>query len=413
MPAPDPILVAFDGSPSARTAASWAVAEAASSGRPLRLAHVMRWPLPEVDGLDLPASVRDPGRARQAARDLVHAAVARCKQIAPEIDIRGEALTGATIELLAELAAEASILVLGASGQTTSPQVLLGSSASELARRVTTPVAVIRDIVGDSPGQAVVIGVDGSIAGARATHAGFHLAARRRLRVVAVHTWSDLPIEALGISADVTEARAREDGAALLATQLAEIRRLYPQVQVDEVVAVDRPTRALLHHAAGAALLVVGRHGRARSADMPLGSVNADRLRPRPPSTRTGRLPELDNLKAVLVAWIIVGHALLGYVAFGGWEYSEVREVTFSPTTELVLSGLFGPSALVVTAPCSSSPGCSCPARWPCTASAGSSPSAWPGSVGRTWRSPCCCGPCCSGRPIGLPGATCRTGGSP
>ena len=76
--------------------------------------------------------------------------------------------------------------------------------------------------------------------------------------------------------------------------------------------------------------------------------MNADRLRPRPPPIRTGRLPELDNLKAALVAWIIVGHALPGYVAFGGWEYAEVREVTFSPTTELVLSGLFGPSALVV-----------------------------------------------------------------
>ena len=268
-----PILVAYDGSRSASTAASWAVAEAASSGRPLRLAHVMRWPLPEVDGLDLPASVHDPGRARQVARDLVRAAVAWCRQMAPEIDIRGEALTGGAIELLAELSAEASMLVLGASGQTASPQVLLGSSASELTRRVTAPVAVIRDIADDSPAQAVVIGVDGSTAGARAVQAGFDVAARRRLRVVAVHAWSDLPLEALGIRADVDSVPGREDGAALLATQLAEIRGLYPQVQVDEVVAVDRPTRALLDRAAGAALLVVGRHGRARTADTPLGSV--------------------------------------------------------------------------------------------------------------------------------------------
>ena len=76
--------------------------------------------------------------------------------------------------------------------------------------------------------------------------------------------------------------------------------------------------------------------------------MNADRLRLWQAPIRPGRLPELDNLKAVLVAWIIFGHALLGYAAFGGWEYAEVREVTFSPTTELVLSGLFGPSALVV-----------------------------------------------------------------
>jgi hypothetical protein len=28
-----------------------------------------------------------------------------------------------------------------------------------------------------------------------------------------------------------------------------------------------------------------------------------------------------DNLKAVLVAWIIAGHAMLGYAAIGGWPY--------------------------------------------------------------------------------------------
>jgi hypothetical protein len=64
--------------------------------------------------------------------------------------------------------------------------------------------------------------------------------------------------------------------------------------------------------------------------------------------TGPGRLPELDVLKTVLVAWIIFGHALLGYVAYGGWEYAEVHEVTFGPTLELVLSAVFAPSALVV-----------------------------------------------------------------
>jgi nucleotide-binding universal stress UspA family protein len=272
-----PILVAYDGSRSACTALSWAVAEAASSGRALTLAHVMRWPLPEVDGLHLPASAHNAGRARQAARDLVSAAVASCRQTAPGMDIRAEALTGGAIELLTELSAKASLLVLGACGQTASPQVLLGSTASELTRRVTVPVAVIRGIADDIPdaplAAAVVIGVDGSTASARAARAGFDLAARQNLRVLAVHAWSDLPLEALGIHAGADSAQGREDGAALLATQLAEGRRLYPQVPVEEIVALDRPTRALLDHAAGAALLVVGRHGRAGTTDTPLGSV--------------------------------------------------------------------------------------------------------------------------------------------
>jgi hypothetical protein len=61
-----------------------------------------------------------------------------------------------------------------------------------------------------------------------------------------------------------------------------------------------------------------------------------------------GRLIAVDNLKALLVAWIIGFHALLGYTAFGGWPYDEVNEVTMSPTTELLLSLVIGPTSLVV-----------------------------------------------------------------
>jgi nucleotide-binding universal stress UspA family protein len=267
-----PILVAYDGSLSARTAVYWAAAEAASSRRPLLLAYVLRWPLLELDRLCLPASVRDAGRVRQSANNLVDAAVKWCRQLAPEIDVRGEVLTGGEIDLLSKLGAEASMLVLGASGQAAGPQVLLGSSAAELARRVTVPVAVVRDVPGDG-GASVVIGVDGSPASARAVHCGFDVAARRGRRVVAVHAWSDLPLEALGLDADVNGDQGQADAEALLAEQLAEARGLYPHVRVEEVVVLDRPARTLLDRATGAALLVVGRHGRERGADTPLGSV--------------------------------------------------------------------------------------------------------------------------------------------
>jgi nucleotide-binding universal stress UspA family protein len=266
-----PILVAYDGSPSARTAASWAAAEAASSGRSLWLAHVMRWPLPELDGLRLPASVHDATHARRSAAHLVTDAVEWCRQLAPGVDVRGDALTGGAIELLAKLAPEASLLVLGASGQTASRQVLLGSSAAELTRRVTTPVAVIRELAKTNPARAVLIGVDGSAASNRAIDAGFDFGARRGLNVVAVHAWSDLPLEALGLRGDAE--RGRQDAAALLADQLARARERHPQVRVHEVTTPDRPAKALLNRAVGAALLVVGRHGRGRTADTPLGSV--------------------------------------------------------------------------------------------------------------------------------------------
>ncbi len=54
----------------------------------------------------------------------------------------------------------------------------------------------------------------------------------------------------------------------------------------------------------------------------------------------------MDLLRACLVAWIIGGHALLGYSAIGGWAYDEVNEVTLAAGSELVLAAVLGPSAL-------------------------------------------------------------------
>jgi hypothetical protein len=63
---------------------------------------------------------------------------------------------------------------------------------------------------------------------------------------------------------------------------------------------------------------------------------------------RAQRLTSIDNLRTIMVAWIIGGHALLGYAAIGGWPYNEVSEVTFDRRSELILSSLLDPSALFV-----------------------------------------------------------------
>ncbi len=60
------------------------------------------------------------------------------------------------------------------------------------------------------------------------------------------------------------------------------------------------------------------------------------------------RSPHLDALRTALVAWVVAGHALLGYAAVGGWAYDEVREVTFAPATELALVAVLGPTGLFV-----------------------------------------------------------------
>ncbi|MGH3879698.1 MAG: acyltransferase family protein [Actinophytocola sp.] len=60
------------------------------------------------------------------------------------------------------------------------------------------------------------------------------------------------------------------------------------------------------------------------------------------------RLPHVDNVKTALVAWVIGGHALLGYTAVGGWPYDEVNETTFVPGVEVALVALIGPSGLFI-----------------------------------------------------------------
>jgi surface polysaccharide O-acyltransferase-like enzyme len=62
----------------------------------------------------------------------------------------------------------------------------------------------------------------------------------------------------------------------------------------------------------------------------------------------TRRFAAIDNLRAVLVAWVIACHALLGYTVIGGWPYDEVTEATMSRHLELILGTILGPTALFV-----------------------------------------------------------------
>jgi surface polysaccharide O-acyltransferase-like enzyme len=60
------------------------------------------------------------------------------------------------------------------------------------------------------------------------------------------------------------------------------------------------------------------------------------------------RFAPIDNLRAVLVAWVIAGHALLGYTVVGGWPYDEVTEATMPRHLEFILGAILGPTALFV-----------------------------------------------------------------
>ena len=65
----------------------------------------------------------------------------------------------------------------------------------------------------------------------------------------------------------------------------------------------------------------------------------------------SSRRTYLDNLKVVLVAAIIAIHALLGYASIvEAWTYTELREVTLAPVTEVVLFVAAAPFGLFLIA---------------------------------------------------------------
>src|SRR5215213_6299674 len=67
-----------------------------------------------------------------------------------------------------------------------------------------------------------------------------------------------------------------------------------------------------------------------------------------PQRHRSPRIVAIDNLKSLLVAWIIANHAVVGYTTIGGWPYDEVNETTLPPSVEYVLTVVLGPTALFV-----------------------------------------------------------------
>ena len=56
----------------------------------------------------------------------------------------------------------------------------------------------------------------------------------------------------------------------------------------------------------------------------------------------------VDNLKVILIAAVIAGHAVLGNSELDAWSYADVREVTLRPAVGYVLLAVAAPFALLV-----------------------------------------------------------------
>ncbi|WP_326639848.1 universal stress protein [Streptosporangium sp. NBC_01755] len=264
------ILVGVDGSQAALEAVSWAVREARLRGAELRVVHAMvAWPLEMTED----APYADVGRwMRDGAMSMLTDALDRAREKDGRVKVEPLLLPGDPRDVLIEAAKDADLLVVGSHGRDGFSGMLLGSVALGVTGHSACPVAVIRKAPERSHAGVgeVVVGVDGSAAGASAIEFAFAEASLRGAGLRAVHAWNRPVGGPFQASAEETAEGERR----LLAEALAGRGERHPDVKVTEQVERGHPVEVLKNASAHADLLVVGSRGRGNLAGLLLGSVS-------------------------------------------------------------------------------------------------------------------------------------------
>jgi nucleotide-binding universal stress UspA family protein len=272
-----PIVAGVDGSAESTQAVRWAAAAAERRHLPLRLVHANHRPT-RYHSIGRPydqmlGSLS--AQERRWLRDAAHQAGAA----APSVVAHTALVAEDPVAALITESRTASMVVVGSRGLGGFAGLLLGSVGVALAAHAHCPVAVIRTATPTGPVPTtgpVVVGIDGTDNSLAATELAFDEAADRKAPLVAVHTWSDLPLEppfGPGPSwPETTEVEIHERR--VLAERLSPWTTKHPEVPVRRVVTRDKPAASLLAQAKVAQLLVVGSHGRGGFTGMLLGSTS-------------------------------------------------------------------------------------------------------------------------------------------
>ncbi|MFH8468199.1 universal stress protein [Streptomyces sp. NPDC017991] len=268
---PRTVTVGLDGSSESRAAAEWAAREAELRGLPLQLVYV-REPVPEPTTQAPPAEER--GR-------IPHEFAEGLRLRHPGVEVGAEQLSGRPGDVLAGLAKDAELLVLGSRGLSGLGGFLVGSVGQAVVAHAEQPVVLVRageqaadEHVTDpagipsaaAPYRPVVLGLDIDHPDDSVIGFAFDAAARRATPLRVVHGWNPPPYYAYGLSADVElhDELARQEAGAL-AEVLRPWRQKFPAVEVIETSRYGSAAHHLVDASREASLVVVGRRIR-RSA---------------------------------------------------------------------------------------------------------------------------------------------------
>lgn len=260
------VAVGVEVSRSGLAALEWATAETAGTGAHLTICHVQGH-----DDDEGPSDLRNLGLTRPDLERYIR----RSRQRVGAGHCSVELPPGDLVSALLALSERADLLVVGSRDKA---DPLHRSVASRLAAQARCPVVIVRPLLGQEVAPFaghVVVGVDGTPPSAAAVRLAFAYAGRHGRSVTAVHVDDRRPGDFWFDDRFLeTHFTVEPPGLDLLARAVEPVAARHPHIPVQRAVYGGDPVTGLRRAAAGAALLVLGRHGNRRPAPLRLGSTS-------------------------------------------------------------------------------------------------------------------------------------------
>jgi len=137
------IVVGVDGSPSSKSALTWAVRQAERTGGTVEA--VIAWHYPVVLGTPFgPASVLPETDFREVAAQVLSQAISEVVGPAAPVKVSSMVREGHAAEVLLAAAKGADLLVVGSRGHTGLTEALLGSVSQHCVHHAQCPIVIIR-----------------------------------------------------------------------------------------------------------------------------------------------------------------------------------------------------------------------------------------------------------------------------
>ena len=259
-----PVVVGVDGSEESLRAVEWAAREADRHGAALRIVSAPAMPPRMWASSPAPAGVAKV--LGDVPRRALGEAIARAGEVAPDLLVDTDLLTGPPALMVTGSGCGALLLVVGARGAGGFAAMLLGSVSRYAAMHASCPVVVVREETG-AVHREVVAGIRDPYEVNATLAFAFEEAALRGATLAAVHAWHWSPAPFGGPGGRETKAHQADlakvsaDALRNLAETVRAWREKYPDVPVREDIVHGHPARVLASYTARADLVVIGRRG--------------------------------------------------------------------------------------------------------------------------------------------------------